>query len=70
MNSYLVKIDGMMCEHCASNIEKALKSLDNVDEVLVSLEKKQATIVAKRIVSRDEVKSVIEESGYHLIDFI
>ena len=37
-------VDGMMCEHCKMKVEKALKSVDGVEDAVVDLAAKTATI--------------------------
>jgi len=40
----VVKISGMTCEGCAMNLQRALISVEGVNEVKVDLAKKRATI--------------------------
>lgn len=37
-------VDGMMCNHCKMTVEKALKSVEGVEDAVVNLEEKTATI--------------------------
>ena len=37
-------VDGMMCNHCKMTVEKALKSIAGVQDAVVNLEEKTATI--------------------------
>lgn len=57
-----VRIEGMSCGHCSARVEKALRSLEGVEDVKVSLDEKMAEI--KGDVSLEDVKNVIEETGY------
>lgn len=55
-------IEGMKCEHCASHVKEALESLAGVEDVTVSLEKKEATLVTS---VKDEVLiQAIKKAGY------
>lgn len=57
-----VSIEGMMCMHCVSHVEKALTALEGVDGVKVSLEDKCAEISGN--VSNDAIKAAVTEAGY------
>jgi copper chaperone len=60
-----MKIDGMSCGHCASQVRKALEALDgvNVQQVTVgsaSVAFDPATMPESRIMD------AVEEQGYHV----
>jgi copper chaperone len=59
-----IKIDGMSCNHCVMAVTNALKEIDTVESVSVSLEEKTATITSKSDISLDKVKELIEEEGF------
>lgn len=44
MSKTLLNVSGMKCAGCVANVEKALKAVDGVESVEVSLEKKTATV--------------------------
>ena len=44
METRIFKIDGMMCNHCRANVEKALQELQGVENVVVDLATHTATI--------------------------
>lgn len=56
-------VDGMTCEHCSARVEEALKSLDNVDSVKVSLFKKKAVVKGENL-DDSTLKKAVEDSGY------
>lgn len=61
-NQVVYRIDGMSCNHCKNSVEKAIKALDNVDNVEVVLGKKEAIVTGK---PDDEiVKKTVEELGF------
>lgn len=64
----IVKVEGMHCEHCKMSVEKVLKNIDGVENVEVSLEKKQAVITMSKEVSNDVIKSAIEEEGFNVVE--
>ena len=65
----IVTIEGMMCEHCKSKVEKALLELENVAKVKISLKDKTATIYSKASISDSEIKDTISNLGYKVINF-
>ena len=44
--------------------------VEGVKKVSVSLEKKEATILSTNILEKENLKKVIEELGYQVIDII
>ena len=62
-----LKIEGMMCAHCQKHVTDALAKMNGVENVVVSLENKTATLTANRDISQDEFAKVIEDAGYTLV---
>ena len=61
-NQVVYRIDGMACNHCKNSVEKAIKALDNVEDVEVVLGKKEAVVTGS---PNDEiVKKTVEELGF------
>ena len=61
-NQVIYRIDGMSCNHCKNSVEKAIKALDNVENVEVILGKKEAVVTGN---PNDEiVKKTVEELGF------
>ena len=61
-----MKIEGMMCGHCQATVEKALKGVPGVSEVVVSLEDKNAVVTAEKSVSADALKAAVVDAGYEV----
>lgn len=59
-----IQIEGMQCNHCKMSVEKALKSIEGVTKVEVSLEDKTATIETTKEMEEGKIKEVIEEAGF------
>lgn len=59
-----VKIEGMMCMHCVKAVEKALRAVDGVSGVTVSLEEKQA--VVEGTATEGALKAAIVDAGYEV----
>ena len=62
----VLSIEGMMCGHCQAHVEKALKAMNGVTSIEVSLENKNATVELSKDISDAEFKAVIEDAGYEL----
>lgn len=61
-------IEGMSCGHCSKRVEEALKSVDGVKSVSVSLEEKRANIVLKKYISNEILKAEIEDLGFEVVE--
>lgn len=61
-----VKIEGMMCEHCKRNVEKALSNIKDAD-VVVDLSNKTATIMSEKTIDEKEIKKLITNAGYKIV---
>ena len=57
-------VDGMMCAHCQMHVQKALEGVDGVQEAVVDLEKKQATVSLSKEVSDQVLMDAVQEAGY------
>ena len=63
-----VFIEGMTCGHCQARVEKALNSLENVENAVVDLVEKKAIITLKGDLEDSLIKEAIEEAGYEVTD--
>lgn len=63
----VVGVGGMMCEHCAAHVKEALSRIEGVSEVSVSLEDKEAEIVASSPIKEEDLKKAIEDAGYQYL---
>lgn len=63
----ILTIEGMSCGHCVSRVEKTLKSIDGVTEVVVDLGKKTALIEANVEIEDGLLNELIDEAGYDVI---
>ncbi len=62
MDKRVFKVDGMMCNHCRANVEKALQSLQGVDNVAVDLAAGTATVTGSA--TDEAIVSAITAIGY------
>ena len=65
----ILKIEGMMCNHCKMHVEKALNNLDGVSAE-VNLEDKSAKVILSKEVSDEVLKKAVEEAGYEVNSII
>ena len=61
----VLKVEGMMCEHCAARVKKALEALEGVSAAEISLAEKQAAVEHAGL---DEalLKQAVEAAGYRV----
>ena len=60
-----ISIEGMMCMHCASRVEKVLNDLPGVTAT-VDLDGKLATVIGD--VSDDTLRKAVTDAGYEVVD--
>ncbi len=65
MQTELLKVTGMTCGGCTSNVTQALTAIPGVGEVKVSLSAGEATVrYDERMTSPDHLKSAVKDAGY------
>ena len=62
----ILKIEGMMCNHCVMHVQTALAAIPGVAEVTVGLEEKNAKVKLNQNVADKVFKTAIEDAGYQL----
>lgn len=60
------KIQGMMCNHCAANVQKALAAIQGVESVRVELS--EATAYVTGVATPEDIKKTIEAAGYQVVE--
>lgn len=60
-------INGMMCSHCTGRVEQALRSLEGVTDVVVSLEGKFAQVTTT-VQTAETLKAAVEQQGYTVVN--
>lgn len=68
MSKVILKIEGMHCNNCCQRIANVLKKIDGVEDVNVSLEKKEAVIETNKDISKELFKEKIENLDFKVID--
>jgi len=69
MTNLVLNVEGMSCNHCVEAVTKALKAVDGVDSVNVSLaDKKVAVSYEAAAVTPAQLKEAIEDQGYDVVE--
>lgn len=64
----VIKIEGMMCNHCKSKVEESLSTLAGVTKAKADLKEKTATIYSSKSINNDDIKKVIGNLDYKIIN--
>ena len=67
MKKIKLKIEGMHCASCASNIEKSLKKIPGIKTASVSLMMKKGFVEAEDSVKDEDVQKAVSKVGYKLV---
>ncbi len=60
-------IEGMHCASCASNIERAVRKVKGVKEVVVSLMTNKCFVEMENA-NLEEIKKAVQKVGYKVVD--
>ena len=63
METKTVIIEGMSCNHCKANVERAINSVEGVKETIADPATGLVVIKAEKL-NLDNVKSSVEKIGY------
>lgn len=68
MESKVLNVEGMSCNHCVNSVKQAVSSLNGVNKVDVDLAGKKVTVEYDSAkVQLDKIKDSIEEAGYQVV---
>lgn len=69
MNKEIIRVEGMTCNHCASNVTRVLMNLEGVSQVEVNLKEKTVSVdYNSALVSLVDIKNKINKLGYRAMD--
>lgn len=68
MNKLVLKVNGMMCNHCKMTVEKLCMAEKNVVEATVSLDDKTVTVSYDGEIDRDGIVKSITDNGYEVVE--
>ena len=63
----VLNIEGMVCMNCVKHVDKALREIQGIKDVKVSLEDKTAQVQLGEDVPDDVLKAAIEDAGYQVV---
>lgn len=67
MQTELLKVTGMTCGGCVSSVMSALKAVEGVEDVKVSLPDHEARVqYDEQVVSSKQLRSAVEGAGFGL----
>jgi copper chaperone len=65
METELLKVTGMTCGGCLTNITHALKAVPGVDEVMVSLPAGEVMVqYDERMATSEQLQMAVKDAGY------
>lgn len=64
----VLTVEGMMCAHCQSHVQKALEGVAGVTAVSVDLEAKKATVEMAEDVADELLAAAVKDAGYEPVD--
>ena len=62
----VIKVEGMMCNHCKAHVENACKAVAGTENAVVDLQAKNVTVIGSASV--EELKKAIVDAGYEVIE--
>ena len=63
----MLKVEGMMCEHCVKHVTDALQAVPGVKKADVNLKKKGALVECSEEVSDQALVTAVKEAGYDAV---
>ena len=63
-----MKIEGMMCGHCEARVKKVLEALEQVEMAEVSYQEGTAIVTLKTPIADEDLKKIIEEQDYKVLE--
>ncbi|OFW75076.1 MAG: hypothetical protein A2201_13135 [Alicyclobacillus sp. RIFOXYA1_FULL_53_8] len=67
MQTEILKVNGMTCNHCKHAVESALKDVPGIANAVVDLTKGEVEVELSQAVSKEDLRAAIDEAGYELV---
>ena len=64
----VIRVDGMMCQHCAAHVSKALAAVAGVKDTAVDLAAKTVTVTATAEFDLAAAHAAITAAGYTVVE--
>ena len=71
MQEIILKITGMMCQHCEANVKKRLEAFPKVEEAVPSHTENQAVVKLNAELTAQELealKKAVTDAGYQIAE--
>lgn len=69
METLVLNVEGMTCNHCKQSVEKAVGAISGVEAVEVVLADKKVNVTLDpSLVSVDTLKNTIEDIGFDVVE--
>lgn len=65
----VMKLEGLHCENCKNNVEKAINSIEGA-AAKVNLKEQTAEVVLEREISDEQLKERVENAGFRVIEIV
>lgn len=63
----ILKVNGMTCGYCKAAVTKAVESVSDTNDIVVSLENKEVFFKHLEPETVEKVKEAIEDQGYDIV---
>ena len=67
MKELILNIEGMHCNGCAMAVKGELEEVDNVKDVNVNKEKKQAVVKYEKDIDYTKIENLINSLGFSIV---
>lgn len=67
VDTKILRVDGMTCDHCKGWVEKAINEIDGAS-AKVNLKAKEAVVSLAREVSDEELAAAVKKAGYRVVE--
>ena len=61
----IIKVEGMLCNHCKAHVENACKAVAGTTDAVVDLQAKQVTVTGSA--GAEDLKKAIIDAGYEVV---
>lgn len=65
-----ITVNGMMCHHCETHVQKALEGIDGVEQAVANHSESMVEITASKDISEEAVRNAIAEAGYEYVGMV
>lgn len=62
--TYVLKVEGMKCDKCATKVSKAIKSLQGVKDASVALKAGRASVIAPSTLDPKKLEEAVKSAGF------